>query len=74
MKGTKNSLEKSTKILYDTNFTKCEYFDICGYARTGCDEKNNKEECGLWHNWHSVDLNNLFKEKVDNDKNYLLDL
>jgi hypothetical protein len=50
----------------------CEYSDVCRCAKIQCTDKN-KYDCGDWHVWKHVDLENLFKDKKDENRNYLLD-
>ena len=50
----------------------CEYKKECKDLLVSC--PLNKDDCRYWHSWKDIDLNNLFKEKVDSDGNYFLDL
>lgn len=54
------------------NWAECEYIDVCTFSLTGCEAKNGKENCGLWRDWKKLDLEELFRETVDENKNYLL--
>jgi hypothetical protein len=70
MKGDIVSLEE--KVLLCENFNiKCEYKEVCQYCKVRC-SFGNRSECGDWHSWKYISLNELFKEKIDDEKNYLL--
>ena len=68
----KPRLEKISDIPLGDNWAECEYFDVCGYIKQGCDAKNSKKECFLWNDWLSFDLKQLFEQNVDSNGNYLL--
>jgi hypothetical protein len=72
MNRSENQLEQNEKSSYDNNWAEYEYIIVCESSRTGCDVKDSKERCGLWNTWRSLDLASLFKENVDENKNYLL--
>jgi hypothetical protein len=62
--------ESDVDIKREANGLECEYYDVCCDARRGCDAEE-KSRCGLWNGWKSADFALLFKELIDNDKNYL---
>jgi hypothetical protein len=49
----------------------CEYADVCSACWRKCSFEN-KIECVDWHRWKQSDLTILFQEKIDKNKNYLL--
>jgi hypothetical protein len=50
----------------------CEYYDVCRDLGRKC-AYEDRIKCGDRHSWMYIDLNELFKEKIDSNKNYLLD-
>jgi hypothetical protein len=68
--GKKLGREFSVDTKREANGLECEYYHVCCDARTGCDAEE-KSKCGLWNNWKSADFALLFKELIDDDKNYL---
>jgi hypothetical protein len=66
-------IEKERVLSLQNLNSKCEYNDVCRDCEIRCSFER-KWDCGYWRNWKSVDLNNVFKEKVDDNGNYFLDL
>lgn len=52
---------KNSEGLYESNWTECEYIDVCTFSLTKCEAKERKENCGLWRDWKILDLQELFK-------------
>jgi len=65
------SIEEKVLLYQDFNI-RCEYQEVCQYCKVRCSFED-KSKCGDWHSWKYISLNELFKENIDENKNYLLD-